>query len=131
MSVNKSLWLPATLHCLPLSGLVMANNGTICGLITQPRLHFQGKHIYPEAPDLVTFITFGGLSLVAGIFALALPETGDEDLPDTVFEAEHLGEAGKATKSGDFDDNTLVRSEDCGPTQFSEVNKAQFLSTNS
>ena len=47
---------------------------------------------------------------------------GDEDLPDTVEEAEHLGE--HKTKT-DYDDNTLVRSEDCAPTQYSgtlEVN---------
>ena len=37
----------------------------------------------PSAPDVVTFITFGVLSIIAGLLALILPETGDEDLPDT------------------------------------------------
>lgn len=79
-------------------------------------LYFQGKHIYPEAPDLITFITFGGLSLLSGLLALCLPETGDEDLPDTVDDAEQLGIHKVKT---DYDDNTLVRSEDCPPTQYS------------
>ena len=37
----------------------------------------------PETPDVVTFITFGVLSIIACLLALILPETGDEDLPDT------------------------------------------------
>ena len=48
--------------------------------------------------------------------------SGDEDLPDTVEEAEHLGEHKIKT---DYNDDTLVRSEDCAPTQYSgtlEVN---------
>lgn len=71
---------------------------------------------------MVTFITFGSLSVIAGLLALILPETGDEDLPDTVFDAENLGEASrKLSRKTDYDDNTLVRSEDCGATQYSEV----------
>ena len=79
---------------------------------------FQGKKLYPKHPDLLSFITFGGLSLLAGLCTLCLPETGDEDLPDTVAEAEHIGEHKKTEQ---YDDNTLVRSEDCAPTQYSEV----------
>ena len=37
----------------------------------------------PLKPDVVTFITFGVLSIIACLLALILPETGDEDLPDT------------------------------------------------
>ena len=37
----------------------------------------------PATPDVVTFITFGVLSIIACLLALILPETGDEDLPDT------------------------------------------------
>ena len=37
----------------------------------------------PSAPHVVTFITFGVLSIIACLLALILPETGDEDLPDT------------------------------------------------
>ena len=74
--------------------------------------------MYPKHPDLLSFITFGGLSLLAGLCTLCLPETGDEDLPDTVAEAEHIGEHKKTEQ---YDDNTLVRSEDCAPTQYSEV----------
>ena len=36
-----------------------------------------------ETPDVVTFITFGVLSIIACLLAMILPETGDEDLPDT------------------------------------------------
>ena len=73
---------------------------------------------------MVTFITFGGLSVLAAFLALILPETGDEDLPDTVREAETLGEERMAKNgtSGGYDDNTLVRSDDCAQTQYSEVN---------
>ena len=56
--------------------------------------------------------------MLAGLLTLCLPETGDEDLPDTVAEAEHIGEHKKTEL---YDDNTLVRSEDCAPTQYSEV----------
>ena len=74
---------------------------------------------------MVTFITFGGLSVFAALLALLLPETGEENLPDTVREAETLGEAERMAKHGgkrgDYDDNTLVRSDDCAQTQYSEV----------
>lgn len=70
---------------------------------------------------MVTFITFGTLSVIAGLLALILPETGNEDLPDTVADAEHLGEHEKIAKRTEYDDNTLVRSEDCTNTQYSEV----------
>merc|ERR1719346_584922 len=50
------------------------------GSLLAPQILLLGKHIYPEAPDLITFITFGGLSLLSGLLALCLPETGDEDL---------------------------------------------------
>ena len=76
----------------------------------------QGKKLLPAAPDVVTFITFGALSIVAGILTWALPETGNEDLPDTVYEAENLGEIKIDRKKSTYDDNTLVRSEDCGTT---------------
>ena len=65
---------------------------------------------------MVTFITFGVLSVIAGLLALILPETGDEDLPDTVFEAENLGdnpEKNSAKQASEYNDDTLVRSEDC------------------
>jgi hypothetical protein len=83
-------------------------------------LFLKGKRVYSEAPDLVTFITFGVLSLLAGFLTLLLPETWNRDLPDTVLEAEHLGEAAKVQQKSDYDDNTLVRSEDCAPTQISD-----------
>ena len=82
----------------------------------------QGKKLLPAAPDVVTFITFGALSVIAGLLAWALPETGNEDLPDTVFEAENLADGIKVDKKTEaYDDNTLVRSEDCTQTQYSEV----------
>ena len=65
---------------------------------------------------MVTFITFGVLSVIAGLLALILPETGDEDLPDTVYEAENLGDNAEkncAKQASEYNDDTLVRSEDC------------------
>jgi hypothetical protein len=53
---------------------------------------FQGAHIYSAAPKFVTFLVFGILSVIAGCLTLLLPETLNRDLPDTVREAEHLGE---------------------------------------
>ena len=84
----------------------------------------QGKKILPSAPDVVTFITFGVLSVMAGFLTFLLPETGSEDLPDTVDDAENLGDANKnggIMAKTEYDDNTLVRSEDCTQTQYSEV----------
>ena len=73
---------------------------------------------------MVTFITLGVFSIIAAFLTLCLPETGDEDLPDTLVDAETLGDANKngglAAKT-EYDDNTLVRSEDCTQTQYSEV----------
>ena len=88
----------------------------------------QGKKLLPEAPNVVPFITFGGLSMVAALLALMLPETGDENLPDTVREAETLGDErmGKMGKQ-DYDDNTLVRSDDCAQTQYSEVVQYRYF----
>jgi hypothetical protein len=53
---------------------------------------FQGAHLYSDAPRLVTFLIFGFLSIVAGFLTLLLPETLNRDLPDTVRQAEHLGD---------------------------------------
>ena len=66
---------------------------------------------------MVTFITFGVLSVIAGLLALILPETGDEDLPDTVYEAENLGDNPQKNfsqkQASEYNDDTLVRSDDC------------------
>ena len=70
---------------------------------------------------MVPFVTFGGLSVLAALLAMLLPETIDEDLPDTVREAETLGEERCRMTKQEYDDNTLVRSEDCTQTQYSEV----------
>ena len=47
--------------------------------------------VYAEAPELVTFMTFGILSIIAGFLTLFLPETLNHALPDTVRQANHLG----------------------------------------
>ena len=75
----------------------------------------------PAATNVVPFITFGGLSVLAALLVMILPETGEEDLPDTVREAENLGEERCRMAKQEYDDNTLVRSEDCTQTQYSEV----------
>ncbi len=89
------------------------------GSLLAPQILLLGKKLNHESPDLVTFITFGALSLLAGLLALLLPETLNRDLPDTVFEAEHLGDRDEVKDKSEFDDNTLVRSDDCGPTNSS------------
>ena len=48
---------------------------------------------------------------------MILPETGDEDLPDTVYEAENLGDNPQKNfsqkQASEYNDDTLVRSDDC------------------
>lgn len=48
---------------------------------------FQGDYTY----DYIPFVTFGSMSVVAGLMTLVLPETLKVSLPDTVEEAEGLG----------------------------------------
>ena len=80
---------------------------------------FQGSKLLHSSRDATTFsfITFGVLSVIAGLLALILPETGDEDLPDTVYEAENLGDNPEKNfsqkQASEYNDDTLVRSDDC------------------
>ena len=53
---------------------------------------------------MVPFITFGGLSVLAALLVMILPETGEEDLPDTVREAENLGEERCRMAKQEYDD---------------------------
>ncbi len=46
----------------------------------------QGNLVWPPLPQVV----FGSLSLLAGLMALLLPETGRIQLPDTLEEADAL-----------------------------------------
>jgi len=90
------------------------------GSLLAPQILHLGKKLMPLKPDVVTFITFGVLSIIACLLALILPETGDEDLPDTVFEAENLGDNPDKNcqkQASNYNDDTLVRSEDFGAQQ--------------
>ena len=54
---------------------------------------------------MVTFLTFGALSITAGFLTLFLPETMNKGLPDTVLQANDLVQGGRK-RSG------LVRGRD-------------------
>lgn len=41
--------------------------------------------------ELLPYLSFGLMSLIAGLLVLLLPETLDQDLPDTLDEAESIG----------------------------------------
>ena len=59
----------------------------------------------------MTFLTFGGLSIVAALLTLLLPETLDRDLPDTVQDANHMhsnANSRERTSSMAGDDTTTM-----------------------
>lgn len=41
--------------------------------------------------EILPFLTFGGMALIASILILKLPETLKRKLPDTLSEAEQIG----------------------------------------
>ena len=51
-----------------------------------PWIELAGRHYHPHIPPIV----FGASALVAGGLALLLPETRDQELPDTLEQAEKL-----------------------------------------
>ena len=48
--------------------------------------HFQG-----DFSRFIPFVTFGVLSLLAGLLGLLLPETTNRKLPETLLDAEEFG----------------------------------------
>lgn len=44
-----------------------------------------------EFMDILPYLAFGGMSVMASILILRLPETLHQKLPDTILEAESLG----------------------------------------
>lgn len=57
------------------------------GLFIQPQINYLAKSMYPSVPVLV----YGGLCLLAIFIAILLPETADEELPQTIEEANSFG----------------------------------------
>ena len=51
----------------------------------------QNLQIKGDFGQAAPFVIFGGLSFIAGVLALVLPETLGVDLPDTIKEAENFG----------------------------------------
>lgn len=48
--------------------------------------------------ELLPFVTFGAISLIAAILVLFLPETLHQDLPDTIEEAKNIGRKDRIAK---------------------------------
>lgn len=74
--------------------------------------------MYSDSPQLVTFLTFGALSISSGLLTLLLPETLDRALPDTLVEANDLGgdddddsEAGRLRGRRKGSGHTLLRND--------------------
>ena len=53
--------------------------------------YFQGKLIEGDFGTALPLIIFGGLSVIAGVLALFLPETKGKILPETIEDAEQFG----------------------------------------
>jgi len=85
-------------------------------LSTLKSLSLQGKKFYGQSPELLTFVTFGSLSLLASVLVLLLPETLDRALPDTVVQANRLGSGRRRTSRrpgpGAGPDGGLLQEED-------------------
>ena len=55
------------------------------------RCGFQGKLVEGDFGTALPLIIFGGLSVVAGLLSLILPETKGKVLPETIADAEQFG----------------------------------------
>jgi len=53
----------------------------------QPQINYLAKSVHPSVPILI----YGGLCLMAMVFAFFLPETAGEELPQTIAEANSFG----------------------------------------
>ena len=60
------------------------------GSLLAPQLLLASRHLHADNPQLVTFLTFGGCSILAGLLTFLLPETQSKNLPDTVRESNEL-----------------------------------------
>lgn len=48
--------------------------------------------------ELLPYLSFTFVAIVAGVLVIWLPETLNHDLPDTIEEAENIGKSKKVTK---------------------------------
>ena len=62
-----------------------------CKMLKSQLFKFKNIHIKGDVGQALPFVIFGGLSFLAGIMALVLPETLGVNLPDTIREAEQFG----------------------------------------
>ncbi|XP_063823885.1 solute carrier family 22 member 3-like [Ostrinia nubilalis] len=79
-----------------------------------------GSMLAPQTPLLMHYWTglppviFGGSSLLAGLLTFLVPDTGDNDLPNTVKQAEALGKTDKE-RAMEGEVNYAFSKEDTGP----------------
>lgn len=59
-------------------------NRTICSSILQANIS-----------EVLPSLSFGAISIVAGVLVLLLPETFNQELPDTIEEAKNIGRTDK------------------------------------
>jgi hypothetical protein len=69
-------------------GLFYLHNQIVYKYYSNP---FQGDLIAGLVGVVLPMVTFGVLAMVAGVFAIFLPETMGETLPDTIEQALELG----------------------------------------
>ena len=55
------------------------------------KLKFQGNLVKGDFGTALPLIIFGGLSVIAGVLSLFLPETKGKILPETIEDAEQFG----------------------------------------
>ncbi len=81
-------------------------------------VRLQGEFLYSESPQLVYFLTFGALSIIAGFLTLFLPETLNVALPDTVVQA---GDLGHCDRDGKRKRSSLLRAHRASTESMNEV----------
>ncbi|XP_046546413.1 organic cation transporter protein-like [Haliotis rubra] len=71
----------------------MGISSVLCrvGSISSPYINDLTMHITGRYSQILPMLVFGGVSFIAGLLVLLLPETLNADLPETIKDAEELG----------------------------------------